>query len=411
MGDSTWQKDLPRRYGGDHGLFHRTSGLTIERGAFFLRVQLLELKHYRNLTELELICPENLHLFVGPNAQGKTNILESLYVLALGKSHRTRTHQELIQFGQPAAHLKAKVKKEEQLFRLEVQLSAKGKKVSRNGIEQARLSQYIGSLPAVLFAPEDLAIVKGSPQVRRRFLDMEIGQVSPTYVHDLTQLHRLLMQRNSLLKQLGQKRKVQDILRNVLDEQLIALTIPILKKRIHFLHSLQQWVQEIHASITQKQEELVIEYLPSIKIPENMDPSRWTESLQRAIAQVREKEILRGTTLVGPHRDDLRFLVNGLDLRTFGSQGQQRTAALSLKLAEIKLIYQEMGHYPILLLDDVLSELDDARKRHLFETVDGQVQTFVTATSIEGIDANILQRAHVYQVNQGMMQKQIGHPH
>jgi DNA replication and repair protein RecF len=371
-----------------------------------LHVQLLELKHYRNLTQLELTCPENLHLFVGPNAQGKTNILESLYVLALGKSHRTRIHQELIQFGQPAAHLKADVKKGEQQFQLEVQLSAKGKKVSRNGIEQARLSQYIGSLPTVLFAPEDLAIVKGSPQVRRRFLDMEMGQVSPTYVHALTQLHQLLLQRNSFLKQVRQKRTGQDLLQHVLDEQLIALTLQISQKRLHFLHSLHQWVQEIHSSITQGQEELVIEYLPSVKIPENRDPSHWLESLHRAISQVREKEMLRGTTLVGPHRDDLRFLVNGLDLRTFGSQGQQRTAALSLKLAEIKLIHQEMGHYPILLLDDVLSELDDARKRHLLETVYGQVQTFVTTTSVEGIDPEIGSRAHIYQVNQGRIEKQ-----
>src|SRR5262249_86705 len=150
-------------------------------------------------------CPEELHILVGPNAQGKTNVLESMYVLSLGKSHRTRIHKELIRFGEPLAQLKAYVKKDEQMVRLEVKLTERGKKVSRNGIEQSRLSEYIGSLPAVLFAPEDLAIVKGSPQVRRHFLDLEIGQVSPTYVHHLSQFNQLLSQRNSLLKQFVQK--------------------------------------------------------------------------------------------------------------------------------------------------------------------------------------------------------------
>jgi len=170
-----------------------------------VRVESLELKDYRNIAELALTCPEELHIFVGPNAQGKTNILESLYVLALGKSHRTRSHKELIRFGQERSRLKTRVRKSDERLRLEVRLTAKGKKVSRNGVEQPRLSQYIGSLTAVLFAPEDLAIVKGSPGVRRRFLDMEIGQVSPAYVHHLTQLHQLLAQRNSLLKQLSKK--------------------------------------------------------------------------------------------------------------------------------------------------------------------------------------------------------------
>ncbi|MBA4541941.1 DNA replication/repair protein RecF [Thermoactinomyces sp. CICC 10521] len=366
-----------------------------------MRVENLNLKQFRNIAELDLHCPEELHLFVGPNAQGKTNILESLYLLALGKSHRTRTHRELIRFGEKRAVAKASVRKGEQKLRLEVQMTEKGKKVSRNGIEQPRLSQYIGSLPAVLFAPEDLALVKGSPQIRRRFLDMEIGQVSPAYVHHLTQLNKLLTQRNSLLKQLGQKGTFQSALLNVLDEQFIQFSIDLWKKRLAFLSSLKKWARGIHQAITRGLEELEIEYLPSLPSLLDTDPGEWPLLLQRELEKKREKEIRRGTTLIGPQRDDLRLTANGLDLHLYGSQGQQRTAALSLKLAEIELIYQETGYYPVLLLDDVLSELDDSRKTHLLEAIRGRVQTFVTTTNLEGIDQETLAKARIYQVRQG----------
>lgn len=366
-----------------------------------MRVQTLELKHYRNISELHLQCPEELHFFVGPNAQGKTNILESLYVLALGKSHRTRSHKELIRFGQTRSLMKARVKKGDEIQRLEINLSEKGKKVSRNGIEKKRLSQYIGSLPAVLFAPEDLALVKGSPQVRRRFLDMEIGQVSPQYVHNLSQLNKLLTQRNSLLKQLAQTKQGDFPFLDVLDEQFVSLSISLLKKRYRFLDSLSIWAQEIHQAITQQKEKLSIKYLPSFPLPEEAGPDEWPAVLKSELKKNRQKEIMRGSTTIGPQRDDLRLFIGEIDLHLYGSQGQQRTAALSLKLAEIELIYQEIGYYPILLLDDVLSELDDMRKTHLLKAIRGRVQTFITTTSLDGIDPDILSRAKIYQVRQG----------
>jgi DNA replication and repair protein RecF len=366
-------------------------------------VQHLELRQYRNITALELQCPEELHLFVGPNAQGKTNILESLYVLALGKSHRSRSSRDLIQFGKTRANLKAKVKKNNQNERLEVQLFEKGKKVIRNGIEQPRLSQYIGSLPTVLFAPEDLALVKGSPQVRRRFLDMEIGQVNRTYVHHLTQLTKLITQRNHLLKELGKSRQIQSALLDVLDEQFISLAVPIWEKRFRFLALLTKWARKIHETITQNQEELMIEYVPSIQIHGEMTQTELQETFAQELSKIRGKEIQRGSTLVGPQRDDFSLKANQLNLHAFGSQGQQRTAALSLKLAEIELIYQEMGVYPILLLDDVLSELDDSRKTHLLTAIRGRVQTFVTTTNLEGIDPALLKQARIYQVRQGII--------
>ncbi|WP_124726256.1 DNA replication/repair protein RecF [Staphylospora marina] len=366
-----------------------------------MRIETLELTDYRNIEGLSLRCEGPLHLFVGANAQGKTNILESIYVLALGKSHRTRSHRELIRFGKQRSVLKSRVRKGEQVVRLQIQLTEKGKKVSKNGVEQPRLSRYIGTLPAVLFAPEDLALVKGSPQVRRRFLDMEIGQVSPSYVHDLSMWNQLVQQRNSLLKRLARSRREQDALLDVLDEQMVTLAVRIWTRRFHFLSSLREWAKEIHREITRHREDLGIEYVPSVAGLADAPPDSWGDLYLRELAAIREREILRGASLLGPHRDDLRLSAGGLDLHTYGSQGQQRTAALSLKLAEIELIHRETGHYPVLLLDDVLSELDDSRKSHLLTAIRGKVQTFVTTTGLDGIDGETLASARVYGVKQG----------
>ncbi|MFD1427166.1 DNA replication and repair protein RecF [Kroppenstedtia sanguinis] len=369
-------------------------------------VEQLELKQFRNIEHLKLDCSGELHMFVGPNAQGKTNILESLYVLAIGKSHRTRSHRELIRWEQTVASLKAEVSGKESARRLEIRLTPRGKRVLRNGVEQRRLSEYIGSLTAVLFAPEDLSIVKGSPQVRRRFLDMEIGQVSPTYIYHLTRYNQLLQQRNSLLKELGKGWGKQTALLDVLNEQLIGLSTHLWSKRFSFVNLLSRWAQEIHYSITQGSESLTLQYQSLASVEPGMDRSSMEEVLTQELMKVREQEMQRGTTLIGPHRDDLRIAANGTDLHTFGSQGQQRTAALSLKLAEIELIHQETGTYPILLLDDVLSELDDGRKTHLLEAIRGRVQTFVTTTGLEGIDRETLDRARIRWVHQGSISEQ-----
>lgn len=368
-----------------------------------LTVQTLSLKHYRNISQVQLMCDQAVHFFVGPNAQGKTNLLESLYVCALGKSHRTRTHRDLIQFGQPAAKILATILRQGQKERLAVVISSQGKKVSKNGIEQKKLSQYIGTLPAIMFAPEDLAIVKGSPGVRRRFLDMGIGQVSPTYLYDLSMYSKLIQQRNRLLKQ---SPKQLIALLEALDEQLIPLTINIWRKRIYFLKALNRWAREIHQKITQQTEPLLLHYETAFSLDEQLSVTELTTLLRQKIEQIRDKEIVRRATLMGPHRDDLRLKLGEMDVGTFGSQGQQRTVALSLKLAEIELIYQKMGVYPILLLDDVLSELDDTRKTHLFQAIQDRVQTFVTTTSLDGIDPKILEDAKIYQVKQGTILEQ-----
>lgn len=369
------------------------------------RVEGIEIKQYRNIDKLELPCGDETYLFVGENAQGKTNILEALYILALGKSHRTRSHKDLIQIGKSEARLTAKVKRGEQQASLQVCLNEKGKRMSINGIEQSRISQYIGSFPVVMFSPEDLELVKGSPQVRRRFIDTEIGQISPTYVHNLSQCNKVTLQRNHLLKELSKKRVYESDLLDVLTCQFVDLSTKIWKKRYYFIQALVTWAKEIHQDITAGRDDLEIHYVPSISIQPEMDLAEMKDLLWSELKKIRHKEVMRGSTLIGPHRDDLGFRINSHPLLSFGSQGQQRTAALSAKLAGLELIKQEMGIYPILLLDDVLSELDDLRKTQLLDTIYHRVQTFVTSTTVDGIDPGILEKAHIYHVQNGTVTK------
>ena len=344
-------------------------------------------------------------MILGENAQGKTNLLESIYVLAIAKSHRTSKDKELIKWDEEYAKIEGRVQKRLNALSLELIIANKGKKAKINSLEQKKLSGYIGSLNAVMFAPEDLNLVKGSPQVRRRFIDIEIGQVMPVYMHALNQYYHILQQRNHLLKQYNRDPMKNKVMLEILTTQLIDVAVKITQRRVHFLHLLQNWAEPIHYSISRGLETLKIQYKPSIDVSEGMDLSKMVEVYYEKFAKLKDKEIDRGITLAGPHRDDMQFFVNDKDVQVYGSQGQQRTTALSIKLAEIELIKAEVGEYPILLLDDVLSELDDYRQSHLLNTIQDKVQTFVTTTSVEGIDHETLKRAAKFHVTAGMIEK------
>jgi DNA replication and repair protein RecF len=363
----------------------------------------LELINYRNYETLSISFENKVNVILGENAQGKTNVMESLYVLAMAKSHRTTNDKDLIRWDHDYAKIKGRIKKDRGSFPLELIISKKGKKAKFNHIEQKKLSQYIGNMNVVMFAPEDLNLVKGSPQVRRRFIDMEIGQVSPIYLHDIGQYQKILNQRNHYLKQLQIKKQKDETMLDVLTEQFIQSAVKIIKKRFDFIKMLEEWAKPIHTGISRGLESLKIEYKPSLDVSEEFDSSNMIKAYEEKFTTIRNREIERGVTLIGPHRDDLLFYVNDRDVQTFGSQGQQRTTALSLKLAEIELIHSEIGEYPILLLDDVLSELDDYRQSHLLNTIQGKVQTFVTTTSIEGIDHQTLKDASTFLVKGGCM--------
>ncbi|CAM3631723.1 DNA replication/repair protein RecF [Marinicrinis lubricantis] len=362
----------------------------------------MKLQHYRNYGHIELEASPQVNIFIGPNAQGKTNLLESIYVLALTKSHRTHKDKELVQWNEERAIIQGELERRYGACRLDLMITNHGKKAKLNGLEQKKLSNYIGSLNVVMFAPEDLEIVKGSPSTRRRFLDMEIAQVYPGYVHQLGQFQKILAQRNQYLKQqFGKSNASSDAMLDIWNQQIAASGTKIMQKRQQFIYKLQKWADHIHSGITAGAEKLDIVYRPSFSVESFDDESMVFEQFMVKLTQMKEQEIRRGTTLVGPHRDDIEFFINDKEAHTYGSQGQQRTTALSVKLAEIELIHQEVGEYPILLLDDVLSELDRNRQTQLIETFQSKVQTFITTTGLESVNLQKLQEAKIFNVESG----------
>jgi DNA replication and repair protein RecF len=370
-----------------------------------LYIQGLELQHYRNYEHLEVTFENQVNVIIGENAQGKTNLMEAIYVLAMAKSHRTPNDRELIQWDAEYGKIKGMLQKKHSAIQMELLISKKGKKAKLNHLEQSKLSQYIGEMNVVMFAPEDLNLVKGSPQIRRRFLDMELGQIAPVYLYELSQYQKILTQRNHLLKSMTEDTPKNAAMLDIFTIQLIEHGAKILKKRFEFLQLLQEWAAPIHRGISRGLEELKIVYKPSIDVSESMDLSKMKEVYYENFQTIKKREMFRGTTLIGPHRDDLHFFVNDKNVQIFGSQGQQRTTALSLKLAEIELIHSEVKEYPILLLDDVLSELDDYRQSHLLNTIQGKVQTFVTTTSVDGIEHETLKKAKTIRVTSGTINR------
>lgn len=361
----------------------------------------LQLHHFRNYADADVEFSSSINVLIGENAQGKTNLLESIYVLAMTRSHRTNNDKELIEFSQDASQVSGVVERQLGPLKLELDIGKRGKKAKVNHIEKARLSEYLGQLNVILFAPEDLALVKGAPTVRRRFIDMEFGQISPKYLHDLTQYRSILKQRNRYLKQLQTKEADDKVYLDVLSEQLAAVGGAIITQRIKFLSELEKYAQQLHQSITQGRERLTFEYESAVKNADELSEIEAAQALMDLYTRNQQKEIFQGTTLYGVHRDDVRFLLNGKNVQTYGSQGQQRTTALSVKLAEIDLMKNQTGEYPILLLDDVLSELDGARQTHLLKTIQDKVQTFLTTPGLSDVARNLIHEPKIFYIQDG----------
>lgn len=368
-----------------------------------MRLNELQIKNFRNYDEAHLTFDKNLVIFLGENAQGKTNLLESIFVLSMTRSHRTAQEQELIGWEQENAYIKGIIQKKHATVPLEILLTKKGRKTKVNHIEQKKLSSYVGQMNVILFAPEDLSLVKGSPQLRRRFLDMEIGQINPIYLYDLVQYQKILKQRNQYLKQLFEKKQTDELYLDILTEQLVEFGSKIFLARQFFVKRLEYWANQLHHQISQGKEQLTIEYVASLPLAEDTDLATIQTDFLAALAKNRDKERYRQMTTVGPHRDDLVFLINQKNVQTFGSQGQQRTTALSVRLAEIDLIHEETGEYPILLLDDVMSELDDSRQLHLLQAIENKVQTFLTTTTLEHLKNKMTVEPEIYYVQQGLI--------
>ncbi len=376
-----------------------------------MQTKILELDNFRNYASLRIEPIGGLNIFAGRNAQGKSNLLESLYILATSKSTRAAKDAEMIRFDQPSARIKAEVVRDKAPdLDIELLLSHTEKKAARiNGLRHTRLSEVIGQVNAVLFDSGDLEIIRGEPSVRRRFLDLEIAQTSPRYVHALGAYRKALEQRNRLLRDARDGRMTPDARGSLFawNEQLAQHGARLIERRRLFLERLAAIAEDVHQTLSDKRDHLRIVYQPSFPLDDISDADAIQARFLQALEMVAQDELMRGTTLRGPQRDDVSFTVNGQDCRAFGSQGQQRTVALSLKLAERQLIEELVGEPPLLLLDDVLSDLDDARRRLLFDlTAQAGSQTFLSCTNLRAFSKGVLERAAVYDVNAGTVTRQ-----
>ena len=365
----------------------------------------LQLQNFRNYESVQLEFTDGVHVFIGENAQGKTNLMESIYALAMTKSHRTTNDKELIGWNKEFATIKGTVEKTATKTNLELQFSKKGKIAKVNYLEQKRLSSYLGNLNVILFAPENLTLVKGSPQNRRKFVDMELGQMSSLYLYDLVEYNRVLKQRNTYLKQLAIKKKQPDEYLEVLSEMLSELASKIVFHRLDFMKQLEALAIPIHDQLSLGREKFSVSYQATIPLEDGLTLSQMKEIYIDQFKKNQTREADQATTLIGPHRDDLIFYLNEVPVQTYGSQGQQRSTVLSLKLAEIELMKLSTGEYPLLLLDDVLSELDDDRQTHLIKAIENKVQTFITTTSLDGIKQQFINEPVVIPIEKGTILK------
>lgn len=361
-----------------------------------MHVKRLKLINFRNYKGLDIKLNDKINVFLGNNAQGKTNLLESIYVASSGKSFRTNKDSELINLDKDISYIAVEIEKNNIDKMIEIKLEKnKSKRVRINKIELDRISDLVGILNVVVFSPEDLKLIKGSPSERRSFLDREISQISPRYRHNISRYNRVLHQRNNLLKIIQKdKSKVKTI--EVWDEQLSLLGSEIIVSRLNFLDKISKISADIHSKITGGLEKLKSKYVCSFKIDRDYQKEEIRKKFSQDLRNNLNKDIEKGTTEIGPHRDDIKILINNIDCRVFGSQGQQRTAALSLKLAEVQLIKNEIGEYPVLLLDDVMSELDINRRKFLLSAFK-DVQTIITSTDdIDIIDKDKVEKRIFY---------------
>jgi DNA replication and repair protein RecF len=370
-------------------------------------LQNLTLQNFRNFSQLKVDFDPHVNIFIGKNAQGKTNLLEAIYCLALTRSQRTNNEKELIQLGSDFAILSGQAHRRHQEVTLRLTLSKQGKRAWVNQVLQPKLSKYVGQLNAVLFSPEDLALVKGAPSVRRRFLDVEFGQANPEYLYFSSKYRQVLQQRNNYLKQLQSGRSRDQLFLDVLSDQLAGQAAEIISRRLQLLQFLTRAASAAYRAISSAGEELNVKYVSSVTgIADEDSSDQIYDKLRQAYAKNREQELRLGTTLIGPHRDDLHFLLDGKDARQFASQGQQRTIALSMKLAEIDLMQKVTGEFPLLLLDDVMSELDQKRQSDLLNYIHGKTQTFITTTDLSGISWEIMKQPQIFHLSAGQVSKE-----
>lgn len=355
-------------------------------------IKSIELAEYRNYDFLTLQFDKGINILFGDNAQGKTNILEAIYVAATTKSHKGSKDKEIIKFDNEEAHIRTYIEKDGVETKIDMHLrKSKSKGIAIDGQKIKKAAELLGLCNVVFFSPEDLSIIKNGPAERRRFVDMELCQLDNFYLYNLNHYNKIVNQRNVLLKDMFMNPGLRDTL-SIWNSQLVSFGSKIIERRMLFVEQLNEIIYEIHKKLSGGKEEIEIRYEPEVSI----------EDFESKLENSQERDIRSKMTNVGPHRDDFSFYVNGIDIRKYGSQGQQRTAALSLKLAEIELVKKITKDSPILLLDDVLSELDSNRQNYLLNSI-GDIQTIITCTGLEEFVNNRFEINRVYKVSNGMV--------
>ena len=353
-------------------------------------IKSLELADFRNYEELNISFDKGTNILYGDNAQGKTNILEAIYVSATTKSHKGSKDKEIINFDKEEAHIRTYLEKEGIESRVDMHLrKSKSKGIAIDGQKIKKAADLLGLLNVVFFSPEDLSIIKNGPGERRRFADMELCQLDNFYLYNLNNYNKIINQRNKLLKDMYFNPGLRETL-NIWDSQLISYGSKIIERRELFAGQLCEIIGEIHSKLSGGKEKLVIKYEPDVTI----------DNFEKQMRASQEKDIHSKVTSTGPHRDDFSFIVNGIDIRKYGSQGQQRTAALSLKLSEIELVKKVTKDTPVLLLDDVLSELDSNRQNYLLNSI-GDIQTIITCTGLDEFINNRFEINRIFKVTNG----------
>jgi len=358
--------------------------------------------NFRNYPKVEIDFFNGINFLYGDNAQGKTNIIEGIYLSALGKSQRIARDAEMILFGSEGYFIEIDLIKSDRSYKIEIGANnKKEKRIKIAGREIKKIGELLGKLIIVLFSPDELKIVKESPYYRRRFIDILVCQLSSSYLFNLQKYYKIAAQRNNLLKQIKKKRELEDTL-EIWDKEYAETAVLILKKRIEILERIKEKAEKIHKKLTEGKETLEIYYKSTFKgFTEHIEQS--TENFIKALQQNRSIDIETGFTHIGPQRDDIIIKINGKDAGNFSSQGQQRTAVLSLKLAELELIKEEIGEAPVLLMDDVFSELDAKRRRFLIEYIK-DVQVFITSTEkLE--DLNFINKINYYKIKEGKLEQ------
>ena len=353
-------------------------------------IESMELLNYRNYGQLHIDFHKGTNVLYGDNAQGKTNILEAVYVCCTTKSHKGSKDREIVKFGEEESHIKMIVRRDDVPYRIDMHLKKnRTKGIAVNGIPIKKASELFGIVNVIFFSPEDLNIIKNGPSERRKFIDLELCQLNKLYVYNLVQYNKVIAQRNKLLKDMDGTSSLKETL-DIWDIQLVKFGKEVIRLRTEFIRELNELIRGIHAHLSGEKEELSILYEPNV-----------TEALfEEMLIKNRQQELRQRLTLTGPHRDDLNFIVNGTDIRKFGSQGQQRTAALSLKLAEIGLVKRTVKDYPILLLDDVLSELDSKRQEHLLSGI-SHIQTLITCTGLDDLVNSKFEMDKIFKIVEG----------